>query len=84
MFYYAEIDSDYCVTSVHSLEAASTNENYISITEDQYTNGDLVGKYYNSLVGAFEIIVMLNYMGNSDYVTHYDTKMPLSTKIDNM
>lgn len=84
MFYYAEIDSDYCVINVHSLEAASTNENYISITEDQYTNGDLVGKYYNSLVGAFEIIVMLNYMGNSDYVTHYDTKMPLSTKIDNM
>ena len=84
MFYYAEIDNDYLVINTYSLTESSTNGNYISITEEQYTNGNLIGKYYNSLVGAFEIIDMMNYMGNSDFVTHYDTQMPLSTKIDNM
>ena len=84
MFYYAEIDSDYGVVAIHSLTVASTNENYIAITEEQYTSGDLVGKYYNSLHDRFEIINMMDYMGNSDFVTHYDTKMQLSTKIDNM
>lgn len=84
MFYYAEINNDYLVTNTHSLEESSTNENYIAITEEQYNSGDLMGKYYNSLAGTYEIIDMMNYMGNSDYVTHYDTQMPLSTKIDNM
>lgn len=84
MFYYVEINNDYLVTNTYSLEEPSTNENYIPITEEQYNSGDLMGKYYNSLAGTYEIIDMMNYMGNSDYVTHYDTQMPLSTKIDNM
>ncbi len=84
MFCYAEINNDYLVTNTHSLTESSTNPNYIAITEEQYTSGDLIGKYYNSFYGRFEIIDMINYMGNSDFVTHYDTAMPLSTKIDNM
>lgn len=84
MFYYAEINSEYLVTNVHSLETASTNESYVSITEDQYTNGDLVGQYYNSLLDIFEVINMMDYMGNSNWMTHKDTKMLLSTKTDNM
>lgn len=84
MFYYAEINSEYLVTNVHSLETSSTNENYVSITEDQYTNGDLVGQYYNSLLDIFEVINMMDYMGNSNWMTHKDTKMLLSTKTDNM
>lgn len=84
MFYYAEINSEYLVTNLHSLETASTNESYVSITEDQYTNGDLVGQYYNSLLNIFEVINMMDYMGNSNWMTHKDTKMLLSTKTDNM
>lgn len=68
MFYYAEINSEYLVTNVHSLETSSTNENYVSITEDQYTNGDLVGQYYNSLLDIFEVINMMDYMGNSNWM----------------
>lgn len=84
MFYYAEIDSEYCVINTHSLPEASLNENYVAITEEQYTSGELVGKYYNSFYGRFEIVDWMNYIGNSDFVTHYDTQMLLSTKIDNM
>ncbi len=84
MFYYAEIDGEYRVIDTHSLATSSTNENYIAITEEQYTSGEIVGKYYNSFYGRFEIVDWMNYMGNSDFVTHYDTQMLLSTKIDNM
>lgn len=89
MHYYAQIDNDYCVVNLHSLTESSTNESYISITEDQYTNGELVGKYYNSLTGNFEKIdIMENYTGNTDGVTcmasGVETQMMLTTKIDNM
>ena len=84
MFYYAEIDREYMVLNTHSLTAPSTNANYVPITESQYASGDLVGQYYNSLLGIFEIIDMMNYMGNSNWMTHKETTMPLSTKTDNM
>ena len=89
MFYYAEIDSNYLVINTHSLTESSTNENYISITEEQYTNGDLVGKYYNSLTGNFEKVdILMYYMGHSDGVTYKapdgETTMMLTTLIDNM
>lgn len=84
MFYYAEIDREYMVLNTHSLTEPSTNANYVPITESQYASGDLVGQYYNSLLGIFEIIDMMNYMGNSNWMTHKETTMPLSTKTDNM
>lgn len=84
MFYYAEIDGDYLVINTHSLTESSTNANYVSITEEQYTSDDLVGKYYNSLYGQFEIVDWDNWVGGSNLVSHYETNMLLSTKIDNM
>lgn len=84
MFYYAEIDSDYLVIDIHSLEEASTNANYIVITEDQYTNGELVSKYYNSLTGEFEKIIPIDNCGPSDWYTYRATSMILTTKLDNM
>lgn len=82
MFYYAEIDSNYCVTQLHALESASSNDNYVAITEEQYTNGGLVGKYYNQLTGAFEVITGV--MGSTDNVMFKSTNMMLSTKLDNL
>lgn len=85
MFYYAEINSDYLVTNTHSLNQSSTNANYIAITEEQYTNGDLVGKYYNSLTDNFEKIdTYMNYIGDAEAVTYKNTEMMLSTLVDNM
>lgn len=84
MFYYAEINSDYLVIEVHSLTEASTNANYIAITEDQYTNGDLVNKYYNALTGNFEVMVSSEFSGSSNWHTYGSTMMILTTKLDNM
>lgn len=88
MFYYAEINSEYQVVDKHSLSEASTNPNYISVTEDLYNNGnelgDIVGQYYNTLLGVIEIVDPGWDMGQSHWVTHKNTQMRLSTKIDNM
>lgn len=82
MFYYAQINDNYEVINVHSLAQVSTNENYIEITEEQYINGELVGKFYNSLSNTFEI--MTDSMGTTDNVQVDWTEMMLSTKLDNM
>lgn len=82
MFYYAQINDNYEVINVHSLAQVSTNENYIEITEEQYVNGELVGKFYNSLSNTFEI--MTDSMGTTDNVQVDWTEMMLSTKLDNM
>lgn len=84
MFYYAEINSDYLVINTHSLTEASTNANYIAITEEQYTDGDLIDKYYNSLTGNFEIMADGDATAPSDWITYGGTSMILTTKIDNM
>lgn len=82
MYYYAQINDNYEVTNVHSLAQASTNENYIEITEEQYASGELVGTYYNRLSGTFEI--MTDSMGTTDNVQVDWSNMMLSTKLDNM
>lgn len=88
MFYYAEINSEYKVIAKHSLSEASTNPNYIPVTEDLYNNGndlgDIVGQYYNTLLEVIEIVDPGWDMGQSHWVTHKNTQMRLSTKIDNM
>ena len=84
MFYYAEINSDYLVINTHSLAEASTNANYIAITEEQYTDGDLIDKYYNSLTGVFEVMADGDATAPSDWITYGETSMILTTKVDNM
>lgn len=88
MFYYAEINSEYKVINKHCLSEASTNPNYIPITEDLYNNGntegDIVNQYYNTLLNTIEVVDPNWEMGQTYWMTHRDTKMRLSTKIDNM
>ena len=84
MFYYAEINNDYLVINTYSLTEVSTNANYIAITEEQYTDGDLIDKYYNSLTGNFEIMADGDATAPSDWITYGETSMILTTKIDNM
>ena len=84
MFYYAEINGEYLVINTHSLAESSTNPKYIPITEEQYVDGDLVDKYYNSLTGNFEIVDWDDTMGGSHQVSVYTTNLKLSTQIDNM
>ena len=47
MYYYAYINSENIVTGVYALPTPVTIDGYISITQDQYENGDLVGKVYD-------------------------------------
>lgn len=85
MFYYAEINNEYLVINLHSLAQPSTIENYIVITEEQYTSGEPLGKYYNALMNTFEIMDFYNdFVCGTNGVTHKTTNMPLMTKLDNM
>ena len=88
MFYYAEIDSDYKVINTHSLSEASTNPNYIPITEELYNNGNgngsLLNQYYNTLYDIYESLDPAYQVGKTPWITHKETMMPLSTKTDNM
>ena len=88
MFYYAEINSEYQVINKHCLSEESTNPNYISITEDLYTNGndrgDIVGQFYNTLSGVIDKIDPEWDMGQTCWMRYKDSQMKLSTKLDNM
>lgn len=87
MYYYAEIDSNCEVIDVHQLSAESSNANYIAITADQYTTASVLGKFYNKLTGAFEILDIENvgYVGDTNVVQMVGTNGKLlSTHLDNM
>lgn len=45
MYYYAHIDSDYLVYEVCALSEPTTDSSYIAITEAQYNDEGLIGKY---------------------------------------
>ncbi len=80
MFYYAEINSSSVVIAVHSLSEAVTTETYIEITEEQYTNGALVGKGYDYY--ANEFFTVPAWMGPAYAVQYNDTCLPLTRKLD--
>jgi len=82
MFYYAEIDNNYLVVDVHELTVQSANSNYIPITQEQYTSGNLVGKYFNKLNSSFEILG--DNTGSTDWVNYRSTQQILSTVLDNL
>lgn len=85
MFYYAEIDSNYLVVATHALEAESTNENYIEITQAQYDSGETIGKYGSKLNGTFGLLAIGDAVGTSAEVAyHGNSVMPLSIKLDNL
>lgn len=53
MYYYAMIDDSNIVTTTLQSANAISSPNMISITEEQYTSGNLIGKYYNAATGQF-------------------------------
>lgn len=53
MYYYAMLDSSNIVSTTLQSNNPITTSNMIPITEQQYTSGELIGKYYNSESGEF-------------------------------
>ena len=85
MFYYAEINSNHEVIATYALATESTNANYVAITEEQYTSGNIVGKFYNKLTGAFEALNYdIGYIGDANMVKEVGSNKLLSTRLDNM
>lgn len=82
MYYYAYINSDSIVTGVYQLPTEVSMAGYIAITQEQYTNGNLVGKFYNAETGEF--VSLPDWIGSTDEVKYKQTAVVLSAKLDAM
>lgn len=82
MYYYAYINSENIVTGVYELPTPVTIDGYISITQDQYENGDLVGKVYDPETNTFNTLPV--WIGSSDEVKYKNTNTTLSDKLDSI
>lgn len=80
MFYYAVLNENMFVVDLVASETAITDSTYISITEDQYTNGNLMWLYYKPESGQF--IVCDNFIGSSDWIIYKNTDRPITPKFD--
>lgn len=78
MFYYAVLNENNFVVELVASETEISDSTYISITEDQYTNGDLLWLYYSQ--GQF--IVCDNFIGSSDWIIYKNTDRPITPKFD--
>ena len=79
-YYYAFVDSNNIVTGVYEMPTPITNDGYIPITQDQYENGNLVGKMYDASTGQF--ITPPAWACSSDNVQYKSTTTTLSDKLD--
>lgn len=79
-YYYAFVNSDNIVTGVYAMPTPITNDGYIPITQDQYENGNLVGKMYDASTGQF--ITPPAWACSSDNVQYKSTTTTLSDKLD--
>ena len=82
MYYYAYINSENIVTGVYAVPTTVTIDGYISITQDQYENGDLVGKAYDPETNTFNTLPV--WIGSSDEVKYKNTNTTLSDKLDSI
>lgn len=82
MYYYAYINSENIVTGVYEFPTPVTIDGYISITQDQYENGDLVGKVYDPETNTFNTLPV--WIGSSDEVKYKNTNTTLSDKLDSI
>lgn len=82
MYYYAYINSDSIVTGVYQFPTEVSMAGYIAITQEQYTNGNLVGKFYNAETGEF--VSLPDWIGSTDEVKYKQTAVVLSAKLDAM
>lgn len=79
-FFYAYINSDNIVTGVYAMPTPITIDGYIPITQDQYENGNLVGKMYDASTGQF--VTPPAWACSSDNVQYKTTTTTLSDKLD--
>lgn len=82
MYYYAYINSDNIVTGVYALPTPVAIDGYIEITQEQYENGDLVGKVYDPATGSFSTLP--DWIGSTDEVKYKSTNVTLSDKLDSI
>lgn len=80
MFYYAVLNENMFVVDLVASETEITDNTYISITEDQFTNGDLLWLYYKPATGQF--VVCDNFIGSSDWIIYKNTDRPITPKFD--
>lgn len=78
MFYYAVLNENNFVVDLVASETEIADSTYISITEEQYTSGDLLWLYYKN--GQF--IVCDNFMGSCDWIIYKNTNRPITPKFD--
>lgn len=82
MYYYAYINADNIVTGVYALPTPVAIDGYIEITQDQYENGDLVGKVYDPETNSFSSLP--DWIGSTDEVKYKSTNVTLSDKLDSI
>lgn len=82
MFYYAYINESNIVTGVYSLPTEVTIAGYIPISQEQYENGNLVGKLYDAETNTFSDIP--EWVCSSDEVKYKQSNTALSAKLDAM
>lgn len=82
MYYYAYIDSNNIVTGVYSMPTPITIDGYIPITQDQYENGNLVGKMYDASTNTFVDVPL--WACSSDNVQYKQTTTTVTEKLDNL
>lgn len=78
MYYYAVLNENNFVVELVSSETEIIDNSYISITEEQYTSGDLLWLYYKQ--GQF--IVCDNFIGSCDWIIYKNTDRPITPKFD--
>lgn len=78
MYYYAVLNENNFVVELVTSETEIIDNAYISITEEQYTSGDLLWLYYKQ--GQF--IVCDNFIGSCDWIIYKNTNRPITPKFD--
>ena len=78
MYYYAVLNENNFVVELVTSETEIIDNTYISITEEQYTSGDLLWLYYKQ--GQF--IVCDNFIGSCDWIIYKNTDRPITPKFD--
>lgn len=61
MFYYAYIDQNNICQGVYALPTSISSDNYISITEEQYTTQSVVGMRWNADTNQWEVATTYYY-----------------------
>lgn len=78
MYYYAVLNENNFVVDLVTSETDIADSTHISITEEQYSSGNLLWLYYKN--GQF--IVCDNFIGSCDWISYKNTDRPITPKFD--